>query len=159
VKIGVIVLVVLFVTAFGSHFLLADPGYVVIGFRGYVVEMSVPVLVGLVVALGVLIWLIRKIYLAPRRLGETYGRHRAARSGKKLTRGMIEVAEGNLARGEKLLARAASTSDSPLFNYLQAARAPPAGQGRAPRRVAAHGLPGNPRGRQRRAPYAVRIPA
>jgi HemY protein len=123
VKIGVIVLVVLFVTAFGSHFLLADPGYVVIGFRGYVVEMSVPVLVGLVVALGVLIWLIRKIYLAPRRLGETYGRHRAARSGKKLTRGMIEVAEGNLARGEKLLARAASTSDSPLFNYLQAARA------------------------------------
>jgi HemY protein len=36
---------------------------------------------------------------------------------------MIEVAEGNFARGEKMLARAASTSDSPLFNYLQAARA------------------------------------
>jgi HemY protein len=36
---------------------------------------------------------------------------------------MIEVAEGNFAKGEKLLARAASTSDSPLFNYLQAARA------------------------------------
>jgi HemY protein len=36
---------------------------------------------------------------------------------------MIEVAEGNFARGEKLLARAASTSDAPLFNYLQAARA------------------------------------
>jgi HemY protein len=36
---------------------------------------------------------------------------------------MIEVAEGNFARGEKLLARAASTSDTPLFNYLQAARA------------------------------------
>jgi HemY protein len=36
---------------------------------------------------------------------------------------MIAVAEGNLARGEKLLGRAASTSDSPLFNYLQAARA------------------------------------
>jgi HemY protein len=40
-----------------------------------------------------------------------------------MTRGMIEVAEGNFARGERLLARAASTSDSPLFNYLQAARA------------------------------------
>jgi HemY protein len=40
-----------------------------------------------------------------------------------MTRGMIEVAEGNFARGERMLARAASTSDSPLFNYLQAARA------------------------------------
>jgi len=36
---------------------------------------------------------------------------------------MIAVAEGNFARGEKMLGRAASTSDSPLFNYLQAARA------------------------------------
>jgi HemY protein len=36
---------------------------------------------------------------------------------------MIEVAEGNFARGEKMLARAASGSDSPFFNYLQAARA------------------------------------
>ncbi len=40
-----------------------------------------------------------------------------------MTKGMIAVAEGNLARGEKMLGRAASTSDSPLFNYLQAARA------------------------------------
>jgi HemY protein len=36
---------------------------------------------------------------------------------------MIEVAEGNFARGEKLLARAAGSSSAPLFNYLQAARA------------------------------------
>ena len=122
-KFGIIVVVVLFISAFGAHFLLADPGYVVINFRGYVIEMSVPVLAGFAVALVLAVWLVRKIYVAPRRLGETYGRHRAARSGKKLTRGMIEVAEGNLARGEKLLGRAASTSDSPLFNYLQAARA------------------------------------
>ena len=122
-KFGIIVVVALFISAFAAHFLLADPGYAVIHFRGYVIEMSVPVLIGLAVALVLAAWLIRRIYLAPRRLGETYGRHRAARSGKKLTRGMIEVAEGNLARGEKLLGRAASTSDSPLFNYLQAARA------------------------------------
>ena len=122
-KFGIIVVVVLFISAFGAHFLLADPGYVVINFRGYVIEMSVPVLAGLTILLLLAVWVIRKIIVAPRRLGETYGRHRAARSGKKLTRGMIEVAEGNLARGEKLLGRAAGTSDSPLFNYLQAARA------------------------------------
>ena len=122
-KFGIIVVVVLILSAFGAHFLLADPGYVVINIRGYVVEMTVPVLVGLAVLLLIAAWLIRKIIVAPRRLGEAAGRYRSARSGQKLTKGMIEVAEGNFARGEKMLARAASTSDSPLFNYLQAARA------------------------------------
>ncbi len=98
---GIIVVLALFASAFAAHFLLADPGYVIINFRDYVV----------------------KVVLAPKRLGEAAGRYRSARSGKKMTRGMIAVAEGNFARGEKMLARAASTSDSPLFNYLQAARA------------------------------------
>ncbi|MGB5511800.1 MAG: heme biosynthesis HemY N-terminal domain-containing protein [Woeseiaceae bacterium] len=122
-KFGIIVVLALFASAFAAHFLLADPGYVVINFRGYTVEMSVPVLLGLALLLVFTIWIIRKIVLAPRRLGEAAGRYRSARSGQKLTRGMIAVAEGNLARGEKMLGRAASTSDSPLFNYLQAARA------------------------------------
>ena len=122
-KFGIIVVAVLFASAFAAHFLLSDPGYVVINFRGYVVEMSVPVLVLLTAALFATIWLVRKIIVAPRRIGEAAGRYRSARSGQKMTRGMIAVAEGNFARGERMLARAASTSDSPLFNYLQAARA------------------------------------
>jgi HemY protein len=123
VKIGLIVVLALFASAFAAHFLLSDPGYVAINFRGYFIEMSVPVLALLTAALFGLIWLLRKIILAPRRIGEAAGRYRSARSGRKMTRGMIEVAEGNFARGERLLARAASTSDSPLFNYLAAARA------------------------------------
>ncbi len=122
-KFGIIVLLALFASAFAAHFLLADPGYVIINFHGYVVEMSVPVLIGLAFLLLLAVWLLRKIILAPRRLGEAASRYRSARSGQKLTRGMIAVAEGNFAEGEKMLARAASTSDSPLFNYLQAARA------------------------------------
>lgn len=122
-KTGIIIVIALFASAFAAHFLLADPGYVGISFRGYLLEMSVPVLVLLTVALFGLVWLIKKVITAPRRIGEAAGRYRSARSGRKLTLGMIEVAEGNFARGERLLARAASTSDSPLFNYLQAARA------------------------------------
>ncbi len=122
-KLGIIVVIVLFLSAFGAHFLLADPGYVVINFRGYVIEMSVPVLAGLAVLLVLAVWAVRKIIIAPRRLGEAAGRYRSARSGQKLTKGMIAVAEGDFARGEKMLARAAGASDSPLFNYLQAARA------------------------------------
>ena len=120
---GIIVVLALFASAFAAHFLLADPGYVIINFRDYVVEMTVPVLLGIAALLLFAVWVIRKVVLAPRRLGEAAGRYRSARSGKKMTRGMIAVAEGNFARGEKMLARAASTSDSPLFNYLQAARA------------------------------------
>jgi HemY protein len=122
-KFAIIIVIAMVVSAFAAHFLLGDPGYVIINFRGYLVEMSVPVLVGLVVLLVFGLWLLRRILQTPRRLGEAAGRYRAGRAGQKLTRGMIEVAEGNFARGEKLLARAAGTSDSPLFNYLQAARA------------------------------------
>ncbi len=122
-KIGIIVVLALFASAYLAHFLILDPGYVAIDFHGYLVEMSVPVLVLLSTAIFAAIWLLRKIIMAPRRIGMAAGRYRAARSGRKMTRGMIEVAEGNFARGERLLARAASTSDSPLFNYLQAARA------------------------------------
>lgn len=122
-KFGIIVVAALFMSAIAAHFLLSDPGYVVINFRGYRIEMSVPVLVLAIAALFFSIWAIRKIIVAPRRIGEAAGRFRSARSGQKMTRGMIAVAEGNLARGEKMLGRSASSSDSPLFNYLQAARA------------------------------------
>lgn len=122
-KIGIIIVLALIASGFAAHFLLADPGYVAINFRGYLIEMSVPVLVFLTAALFAAIWFIRKVLIAPRRIGAAAGRYRSARSGQKMTRGLIEMAEGNLSRGERLLARAASTSDSPLFNYLQAARA------------------------------------
>lgn len=122
-KFALLFVAVLVLAGLASHFLLGDPGYVAITFRGYLVEMSVPVLLGLVLLLLVGVWLIRRIVQAPRKLGEAAGRYRSGRAGMKLTRGMIEVAEGNFARGEKLLARAADTSDAPLFNYLLAARA------------------------------------
>ena len=122
-KFGIIVVLAMLASAFTAYFLWSDPGYVAINFRGYVIEMAVPTLVLLICLLFAGIWLIRKIIVAPRRIGEAAGRYRSARSGQKMTRGMIAVAEGNFARGERMLARAASTSDSPLFNYLQAARA------------------------------------
>ena len=122
-KFGLIVIAALVASAFAAHFLLQDPGYVVISFRGYLVEMSVPVLVALVLFLLILIWMILKLIRAPRKLGEAAGRYRSGRSGQRLTRGMIEIAEGNFARGERLLARTAHRSDAPLLNYLQAARA------------------------------------
>lgn len=122
-KFALTVVVTLVLSALVAHFLLGDPGYVVINFRGHILEMSVPMLLVLVVLLVFAIWLAWSIFRAPRKLGEAAARMRAGRAGQKLTMGMIQIAEGNFARGEKLLARAASGTDTPLFNYLQAARA------------------------------------
>lgn len=122
-KFGLIIVVATIALAFIAQALLADAGYVAISIRGHLFEMSVFGLVILIVLLIATLWLIRFLVVAPRRLGEAAGRYRSGRAGQKLTRGMIEVAEGNFKRGEKLLARAAGSSDSPLFNYLQAARA------------------------------------
>lgn len=122
-KFGLVVILTLIVSAIGANYLLQDPGYVVINFRGYIVEMSVPVLAALIVGLLVSIWIVVQVFRAPRKLGEAAGRYRSGRAGQRLTRGVIEVAEGNFAKGERLLARAAGVSEAPLLNYLQAARA------------------------------------
>jgi HemY protein len=122
-KTGLIIIIVALLSAIVAQALFSDPGYVAIQVRGHLLEMSVPALLLILVLLTAGLLAIRAVVLAPRRLGEAAGRYRSGRAGQKLTRGMIEVAEGNLARGEKLLGRAASGSDSPLFNYLQAARA------------------------------------
>jgi HemY protein len=122
-KLGLLVIIVLVVSAFAANLLLADPGYVIINFRGYLIEMSVPVLLALFFLIIVSAWLIVKLLRAPRKLGEAAGRYRTGRAGQRLTRGVIEVAEGNFAKGERLLSRAADVSEAPLLNYLQAARA------------------------------------
>jgi HemY protein len=122
-KFSILVVLAALLSVFAAQFLIEDPGYVVISFRGYLIEMSVPAMIFIAASVLAGIWIVGKMLMAPRRLGEAAGRYRAGRTGKKLTLGMIEVAEGNFARGEKLLARAAGASESPLFNYLQAARA------------------------------------
>jgi HemY protein len=122
-KFGLIVVIALVVSALAAHFLLQDPGYVVINFRNYLIEMSVPILLAIMILVIIGVWLLMKIFRAPQKLGEAASRYRTGRAGHRLTRGMIEIAEGNFAKGEKLLTRGAEVSDAPLLNYLQAARA------------------------------------
>jgi HemY protein len=122
-KFGLIVVIALVVSAFAAHFLLQDPGYVVINFRSYLVEMSVPVLLAIIFLIIIGVWLMVKVFRAPKKLGQAAGRYRSGRAGQRLTKGIIQLAEGNFAKGEKLLVSAAKVSDAPLLNYLAAARA------------------------------------
>jgi HemY protein len=122
-KMGLLVVITLIASAIAASLLLQDPGYVIINFRGYLVEMSVPALLAIFGLLLFSIWFGIKLFHAPRKLGEAAGRYRSGRAGARLMRGVIEIAEGNFAKGERLLTKAAVGSDAPLLNYLQAARA------------------------------------
>ena len=122
-KVGLVIVLALIVGALAAHLVLADNGYVLINFRGYVVETSVPILV-LVLVLGYLaVRVLAHVWRAPRRLGEAWTRARIGYAGKQATKGYIALAEGRLARGERLLTRGARLSETPLLNYLAAARA------------------------------------
>jgi len=120
---GLLIIAALVLGAFAAHSLLEDSGYVLINMRGYAVEMSVPGLILAIVLLYAAIRLLVRIWKAPRQLGQAAGRYRDNRARARLTRGLIAIAEGNAAKGERMLARGASRSDAPLLNYLTAARA------------------------------------
>lgn len=121
-KSGLLIVAALALGALAGHYLLQDNGYVLLSFRGYVVEMSVPVAVFLLalayLAVRTLAWLWR----VPRELGEATARARVRWAGRQATRGYIAIAEGRLAQGERLLTRGARRSGAPLMNYLAAAR-------------------------------------
>ena len=134
-RFGLWALSALLLGAFAAHFFLQDRGYVLVNFHGYVVEMSVP---GLVLVLALAYLLVRGIVAlvrAPRRLGAALTDRRLRRSGASLKQALIHIAEGDWARGERLLTRGLKSTDAPLANYLLAARAAQL-QGSAERRDA-----------------------
>ena len=107
---GLIVVVVLLLVAVAAQFLAADPGYVLISFQGWAVEMTIPILLALLVLLLVLAGIARRIRQAPRLVAERAAKAGARRSGRRVARGLVALAAGQLARAERLLAKAAARS-------------------------------------------------
>ncbi len=122
-KTGLIILLVLALGALVANYAMQDNGYVLINFLGYQAEMSVPVLAFLLILAYTGVRLLVHVWRAPRRLGEAAARRRVRKAGERITQGYIELAQGNFARGEKLLTKGARNSETPLLNYLAAARA------------------------------------
>ncbi|HVJ29118.1 MAG TPA: heme biosynthesis HemY N-terminal domain-containing protein, partial [Gammaproteobacteria bacterium] len=86
-RFSVVALVAVLLGAFAAHFVLADRGYVLVNFRGYVIEMSVP---GLVIVLALAYLLVRALVAvveAPRRW-------RAAREQRQVARRESGLAAG-----------------------------------------------------------------
>lgn len=122
-KRGLLLLTGLVGATFAAHFFMADPGYVLVNFRGVAIELSVPGLLLFAVLAYVLVRLVIRLLRSPFDLGRATGRYRNKRARTKLTRGLIESAEGNHARAERMLAESAHGSETPVLNYLGAATA------------------------------------
>jgi HemY protein len=122
-RVGLWTLAAVFLGAVIAHLLLQDRGYVLVNFLGYSIEMSVPALVLLLVAGYAGVRLLVLFWRAPKALGTAVADVRMRRSGSRLTRGLIHMAEGDWSRGERLLTKGIKGSESPLINYLLAARA------------------------------------
>ena len=123
-----IVLAAIINAAFGE-----DSGYVKMQWGGRVVQTS---FIGLLMMMAVLYFTIRAlvhIFRMPGKLKATVDTVNQDRARKRLTQGMIDVSEGNFSQAEKRLTKSASKSETPLLNYLNAARAAQA-QGKSDRR-------------------------
>lgn len=104
-----------------------DPGYVLISYAGWSIESSLSLfLLILTISFAVLYFTIRLLsstWRLPKRLTYWQRKRRSIRSRLRTNRGLIALAEGNWTKAERLLSRSAKASDTPLINYLGAARA------------------------------------
>ncbi len=122
-KLGVTAVLAILLGAFAAHFLLADRGYVLVNFRSYVIEMSVPGLVIVLVLSYLTVRALVAVVQAPRRWRAAREQRRAERRGNDLAAGLTQLISGNWARSERLLTQGLKGVDAPLANYLLAAHA------------------------------------
>jgi len=104
-----------------------DPGYAFLAWGNWSLETSLAML-GLLgaAALGLLYYLLRfllGVFHVPGTLAAWRQERRQRLARQHLTRGLLEFAEGHFDKAEKLLVGDAEWSDTPLLNYLAAARA------------------------------------
>lgn len=116
--------------AFALHSWLAehnDPGYVLIGFGHWSLETSLTVF-AVVEVIGFFILysffrLMGVLLRMPGRIAKNRRNVKFNRSQEALIAGLIDAADGNFERAEKVLIKHAGQSGAPLLHYLTAARA------------------------------------
>lgn len=124
-----LLLVWLFLMAGGLGALLIrkDSGYALLSWDVWTVEMNLAMLLLIALLLFtsvyLLLRLINHIIETPIRLHHWRHRRQTKRAQQSLTRGLLQLAEGEWERGERSVVQYAEQSETPLLNYLVAARA------------------------------------
>lgn len=127
IKKAFILFTILILSTLLGVYVQKDPGYILISYQHWTIETSLWI--------GVLILLLAFIFLyalirglkVTGSIGSRWRRWRANRrlqtSHSRTSRGLIEFTEGHWLAAEKYLMKALPNSDTPLINYLAAARA------------------------------------
>lgn len=126
-KLLVYLLITLSVAVVLGLVMVQEPGYVLIGYGDWSLETTLSLLLFTVfcgfAALYLALRFLAGLRHAPQRLRLWEQKRKAVRTRNTLTHGLIELAEGNWNDAEKRLLKYADQSDTPLLNYLAAARA------------------------------------
>src|SRR5262245_58273880 len=119
--------IVLVISVFIGLKIKTDPGYLLLAHGKWTIEM--PLWFGIIVIILIfllLYWLFRficAVFAVASRIKHWYERRNINKAHQQTNYGLIALTEGNWARAEKKLSQAADHSDTPLINYLAAARA------------------------------------
>lgn len=106
-----------------AHLLLTDAGYVALRFAGYLIEMSAVTFALLLLAAYFLVRVLLRILNARRLWRQSQTQRRNDRARRSLSRGLLEMAEGQWQASEETLTRSAHDAEVPAAHYLVAARA------------------------------------
>lgn len=123
----VIAFIVLLAAVFLGIQLNYDPGYVLIAINHWTIETTLwlalfSVLLVFLVAHG-LIQLINKLVRTPEAIAQWHNRNLAQKAQETTRKGLIEYSEGYWLKAKNHLIQALPNTDTPLLNYLTAARA------------------------------------
>ena len=103
-----------------------NKGYVLISLGNYTVESSVTSAVILAVlfygALLIVEWLLTRVFGLRRKTQGWFGSRRRRKANLQTVNATLAMAEGHYSQAEKLLIKGADNSDTPLLNYLSAAK-------------------------------------
>ncbi|MEN9531844.1 MAG: hypothetical protein RIQ83_1068 [Pseudomonadota bacterium] len=104
-----------------------NKGYVLISLGNYTVESSVTSAVILAVlfyaALLIVEWVLGRLFGLRRKTLGWFGSRRRRKANQQTVAATLAMAEGHYIQAEKLMLKGASNSDTPLLNYLSAAKA------------------------------------
>ncbi len=121
------ILLLLFISIWFGIQLHGDPGYILVIFRHWTLETTVWVAVAAVLITFFLLHLVllsyKKIIHLPTSWHHWRVKYRSGRSRNKTTQGLIEFSEGHWKSAKTHLMQALPDADTPLINYLIAARA------------------------------------
>lgn len=119
--------IVLFAGSGIAYLALNKPGYVLLGYDSTSVEMPLFDFVIILALLLLLVYLFGRLLFGvintPSGLKRFTHRKQIRKARKDLADGLLQMAEGNWKKAEKLVSAAATHSESPVINYLVAAHA------------------------------------